>query len=90
VLGILYGAGAKPSLDANRIFARWLQKRVVLTAGDDLYESSQARGPDAQIVRLPRPVKVPLEMYAEDGVTLIGRSEATQFEPGKTYAIHVE
>jgi hypothetical protein len=90
VLGILYGAGAKPSLDANRIFARWLQKRVVLTAGDELFESSQAKGPDAQIIRLPRAVNVPLEMYAEDGVTLIGRSEATRFEPGKTYAIRVE
>jgi hypothetical protein len=39
---------------------------------------------------LPRAVKVPLELYAEDGVTLIGRSEATRFEPGRTYAIHVE
>ena len=73
VLGLLYGAGAKPALNANRIFARWLQKRVVLTAGDELYESSQAKGPDGQIVRLPRAVKVPLELYAENGVTLIGR-----------------
>ena len=90
VLGILYGAGAKPALNANRVFARWLQKRIVLTAGDELFESTQARGPDAQIVQLPRAVKVPLELYAEDGVTLIGRSEATRFEPGRTYAIHVE
>jgi hypothetical protein len=90
VLGILYGAGAKPSLDANRIFARWLQKRVVLTAGDDLYESSQARGPDAQIVRLPRDVTAPLELYAEDGVTLIGRSDSTRFEPAKAYVIRIE
>jgi hypothetical protein len=90
VLGILYGAGAKPALNANRIFARWLQKRIVLTAGDELFESTQAKGPDAQMVRLPRAVKVPLELYAEDGITLIGRSESARFEPGKAYTIHVE
>ena len=31
VLGVLYGAGAVKSLDQNRIFARWLQKRVMFT-----------------------------------------------------------
>jgi hypothetical protein len=90
VLGFLYGAGAAPSLDANRIFARWLQRRIVLTAGDELFESSRAVGPDGQLVRLPHPVTVPLEIYAEDGVTLIGRSAATQFVPGKAYRITVE
>lgn len=90
VLGFLYGAGAKPSLDANRIFARWLQKRIVLTAGDDLFESSQAKGPDAQIVQLPRGVTAPLELYAEDGITLIARSVAMRFRPGKVYEIHIE
>jgi hypothetical protein len=90
MLGILYGAGAAPSLDANRIFARWLQKRVVLTAGDELFESSRAMGPDGQLVGLPYAVTVPLEIYAEDGVTLIGRSAATQFVPGKAYRIAVE
>ena len=33
VLGVLYGAGAVKSLDQNRIFARWLQKRVMFTPG---------------------------------------------------------
>jgi hypothetical protein len=42
------------------------------------------------MVRLPRAVKVPLELYAEDGITLIGRSESARFEPGKAYTIHVE
>ena len=87
VLGFLYGAGAAPVLDANRIFARWLQKRVVLTAGDELFEPSRAIGPDRQLVRLPRAANVPLEVYAEDGITLIGRSAATKFEPGKAYQL---
>src|SRR5829696_9350685 len=48
VLGLLYGAGAAPSLDANRIFARWLQKRAVITVGDEQFESTRAIGPDRQ------------------------------------------
>ena len=87
VLGILYGAGAVPTLNANRIFARWLQKRVVLTAGDELFESFCAIGPDAQFVKLPHAVNVPLELYAEDGATLIGRADARSFEPGRAYGI---
>jgi len=87
VLGLLYGAGAKPSLDANRIFARWLQKRVVLTAGDDAFESARAVGPDRQLLTLPRGIAAPLELYAEDGVTIIGRSGETRFEPGKAYSV---
>jgi hypothetical protein len=90
VLGFLYGAGALPSLDANRIFARWLQKRVVLTAGDELFEPSTAMGPDRQIIKLTHAVNVQLELYAEDGVTLIGRSGATAFTPGRAYSITLE
>ena len=90
VLGLLYGAGAAPSLDANRIFARWLQKRVVITVGDEQCEPSGALGPDRQIVKLPRAATVPLELYAEDGVTLVARSAATRFEPGRTYLLTVE
>ena len=90
VLGFLYGAGAAPSLDANRIFARWLQKRAVITVGDEQYEPSGAIGPDRQIVKLPRAANVPLELYAEDGVTLVGRSAAMRFEPGRAYLLAVE
>ena len=90
LLGILYGAGAKPTLNANRIFARWLQKRVVLTAGDELFESSGAIGPDRQRVRISHAITAPLEVYADDGVTLIGRSAAASFEPGKSYEIAFE
>jgi hypothetical protein len=90
VLGFLYGAGATPSLNANRIFARWLQKRVVLTAGDELFEPSTAIGPGRQLIKLPHAVNVQLELYAEDGVTLIGRSAATAFTPGRAYSIALE
>jgi hypothetical protein len=59
-------------------------------AGDELFESSSAMGPDSQFVALSHPVTAPLELYAEDGVTLIGRSAATQFVAGKAYRITFE
>ena len=34
LLGALYGAGAVPTLDHNRIFAKWMQKRVVFMSDD--------------------------------------------------------
>jgi hypothetical protein len=90
VLGFLYGAGAAPTLDANRIFARWLQKRVVIAIGDERFEPTRAVGPDRQIVKISRAATVPLELYAEDAVTLIGRSVATPFEPGRAYELVLE
>jgi len=90
VLGFLYGAGAAPSLDANRIFARWLQKRAVITIGDEQFEPKSAIGPDRQTLSLSRVATVPLELYAEDGITLIGRSIATRFKPGRAYLLAFE
>ena len=90
LLGFLYGAGAAPSLDANRIFARWLQKRAVITVGDEQFEPDRAHGPDRQLLKMTRAANVPLELYSEDGVTLIGRSAATSFTPGRAYSLAVE
>jgi hypothetical protein len=80
VLGFLYGAGAVGSLDHNRIFGRWLQKKVVFVASDGTrYEPSSAMGPDRQIIKIPQGKELDgtFEVYAEDGVTLLGKS------PGK-------
>lgn len=78
VLGFLYGAGAVPELNRNRIFGRWLQKRVVFVASDGTrYEPSSALGPDRQIIKVPKDMDGTFEVYAEDGVTLLGKS------PGK-------
>ena len=47
LLGVLYGAGAVPELNRNRIFARWLQKKVVFTSTDGtVCEPAGAVGPD--------------------------------------------
>ncbi len=75
VLGFLYGAGAVPELNRNRIFGRWLQKRVVFVASDGTrYEPSSALGPDRQIIKVPKDMDGTFEVYAEDGVTLLGKS----------------
>ena len=80
VLGFLYGAGAVNSLDRNRIFGRWLQKKVVFVAKDGTrYEPTTAVGPDRQIIKVPvgKETDGTFEVYSEDGVTLLGKS------PGK-------
>lgn len=77
VLGFLYGAGAIPELCRNRIFGRWLQKKVVFVASDGTrYEPAGALGPDRQIIKLPQGTELEgvFEVYAEDGVTLLGKS----------------
>jgi len=75
VLGFLYGAGAVPSLDRNRIWARWLQKKVVFVANDGTrYLPTAALGPDRQIIKVPKEGNIEghFEVYAEDGTTPIG------------------
>ena len=53
LLGALYGAGAVPTLDHNRIFAQWIQKRVVFMSddGEVLWSSTSAVGPNVQVLR---------------------------------------
>lgn len=75
VLGVLYGAGEVPQLYRNRIFARWLQKRVAFTAEDGtVHEPVTAMGPDRQLIPLPdgMPANGTLQVFAEDGTTPLG------------------
>lgn len=53
LLGALYGAGPVPTLDHNRIFAKWIQKRVVFRSdnGEVLWSSASAVGPNVQVLR---------------------------------------
>ena len=89
VLGLLYGAGAVPGLDRNRIFGRWLQKKVVFVASDGTrYEPSAALGPDRQIIKVAHGNQLDgtFEVYAEDGVTLLGKSPGKAV-PSAAYAV---
>lgn len=71
LLGALYGAGPTESLDQNRIFARWLQRRVTLVDADGEHAGQGAIGPDLQQLQLPPSGAVDgtLVVYREDGAT---------------------
>ena len=83
LLGVLYGAntGSRDNQQAdNKIFARWLQKRVVfIDSTGNMYAAQGGYGPDRQ--RFQAPTNGTLEgtmiVYAEDGVTPLGISFVT-------------
>lgn len=90
VLGFLYGAGATPGLDRNRIFARWLQKKVVFTdASGKRHEPAGALGPDRQVLRLEgnTGIKGHIEVFDEDGQTPLGPPVAIKLTPGGVYQL---
>jgi hypothetical protein len=82
VLGFLYGAGDAPSLDRNRIFARWLQKKVRL--GD----AAEARslGPDRQLIPLASAATAAVALHDEAGA-LIATSDPVELKPGRAYRL---
>jgi len=92
LLGVLYGAGAVPELNRNRIFARWLQKRVVFTSNDGTrVEPEAALGPDRQILRIPEGIDRAgtLQIFAEDGKTPLGEPIPGTLNPGTVHALTV-
>jgi hypothetical protein len=90
LLGVLYGAGAVRSLDHNSIYARWLQKRVVFVANDGTrFPGTKSLGPDRQLLALPDAGAVTgrFEVYAEDGVTLLGTSATQAISRGQSFKL---
>jgi hypothetical protein len=88
IYGVLYGAGAVSSLDKNRIFAKWLQKKVVFLTEDGLkLEANAAYGPDRVLLSLPegRTVSGRFHIYAEDGTTLLSTSETMTLTQGQVW-----
>ncbi|HEY3413030.1 MAG TPA: hypothetical protein VGM51_08230 [Armatimonadota bacterium] len=89
--GVLYGAGAVKSLDQNRIFARWLQKRVTLKVGAvDISSGARALGPDRLRIRLPDGVTGmtgTLILHSEDGVTPLGRLGGVKLRAGDALTV---
>jgi len=89
LLGVLYGASAVDTLDRNQIFARWLQKSIVITDSSGVvYFAQGGYGPDRQW--FPAPASGSLEgtmvVYAEDGVTPLGSSFVT-LTSGKAFTL---
>jgi len=90
LLGVLYGGGAVSSLDRNRLFARWLQKKLVLTdSSGRRYEATRALGPDRQILSLEgrHEVEGRLDVFAEDGRTPLGPPLSVKLTAGRVYRL---
>jgi hypothetical protein len=89
VLGLLYGAGPKASLDNNRIFACWLQKKLVFTVnGKPLESKTRAVGPDRQLIFFQKPIAARVELLGDDGATPIARTDgAVDLEPRGAYEL---
>lgn len=90
VQGFLYGAGAVTSLDRNRIFGRWLQKKVVFTAEDGTrYEPIASLGPDRQILKVPMGTEIEgqFEVFGDDGKTPLGKPVKGKLASGGVYQL---
>jgi hypothetical protein len=83
LLGFLYGAGASPSLAENRIFARWLQKKVSL----DTEAEAHALGPDRQIIRATKPYTGRVRLLREDGETELAAAGNITLKSGRAYVV---
>ena len=89
LLGFVYGAGAVPSLDRNRLFARWLQKKLVFTDRQGkTHIAAGALGPDRQVFKLPSgPIEGRLDVFAEDGKTRLAGPMQAKLTPGEVYRL---
>jgi hypothetical protein len=94
VLGALYGANTGTpdnQLADNKIFGRWLQKKVVITdSAGTQYFAQGSYGPDRQWFAVPTSGSLDgtVVAYAEDGITPLG-SNVVSLSAGKTYALKV-
>lgn len=88
LLGVLYGAGAKPSLDQNRLFARWLQPRIVIrTADGRTLSGSHARGPARQLIPMTESEVCNVELFNESGIQLRAQLKSQYLQPGRVYRL---
>jgi hypothetical protein len=93
LLGYCYGAGAVRELNRNRIFARWLQKKVVFVDEDGgRHEPTRALGPDCQMIPLGqgKAMSGHFEVFAEDGERLVGKSKGIKVHEGRVYRVGVD
>lgn len=91
LLGVIYGAGAIPALDRNRLFARWLQKKIVVVGKDGSRHLAEGSlGPNRQWLKVPGPGQLngTMEVMAGDGVTPLGKVEVS-LTSGNVYRLQV-
>jgi hypothetical protein len=76
LLGAIYGASDRISLDTNRLFAVWLQKKVLFTNANITWgEGGSSFGPDRFKVSMTQPVQTgQFKILDTDGTTLLTQS----------------
>jgi Putative Ig domain len=89
ILGVLYGGNPIDLLSSNQIFARWLQKQLVIT--DDTGAQATifgAYGPDRLWLQVPPSGSITgnISVYAEDGVTPLGKGQVN-LTSGQSYML---
>lgn len=90
LLGFLYGAGASPELNRNRIFARWLQKKIVFTGTNgNVATSNAALGPDRCTISLAGQTELTgqIQIFAEDGRTALSKPMPVKLMSGGVYQV---
>jgi len=84
--GILYGAGAVSTLDRNRIYAKWLQKKVIFISRDGATrwgDIEQAYGPDRiKLFMSKNVITGRYYIYDSDGSTLLYTSPLLTIRSG--------
>ena len=86
VLGFFYGGGDAASLDRNRIFARWLQRKVSIGDLAGVAGSAASLGPDRQLLPLASAVTAAVALRDEAGA-LIATSDPVELKPGRAYRL---
>lgn len=88
LFGILYGAGVVDTLDQNRIFARWLQKKAVIKNSGTILQTTMSNGPDNTVVLMVPGQGIQtatLTIYDTDGTTLLYSSPPLTFRQGDVW-----
>ena len=91
VLGVVYGAGPVDTFDQNMIFARWLQKKLVITESSGTQVAAHGGyGSDRQWFQAPQSGSLvgTIMVFAEDGITPLA-SGLVNVSAGKAYRLVV-
>lgn len=89
VYGFLYGASPTRSLNTNKIFAQWLQKRVEFVGKDGgVTTCTAAHGPDRARMPLPNGTATGhFRVRAEDGETLLYTGPEVTIKAGDVWQV---
>ena len=88
--GLLYGATADPNIDAQSLFARWLQRKVIFRNAEVRWGDNEvAFGPDSLRIYLDGGVTSAtgnFDVYDSDGTTLLYTSPVVTIHSGDVWS----